>query len=68
MNNTPNINGMGAFETLQSATLMRQKLVRNARLSLADLCAADFEMVVVAAILQRPAMITRIGRQIEPLK
>ena len=57
MTDHPHINGMGAFEGLQSAVLLRQKFVRNARLALADLDDQTLAMIVSDELRRRPAFV-----------
>jgi hypothetical protein len=57
IHHTPNINGMGAFEGIQSAVLWRQKIVRNARLALSDLDDETLALVVSDELRRRPALV-----------
>jgi hypothetical protein len=53
----PTINGMGAFEGIQSGILWKQKIVRNAKLALADLDAETLAIVVTEELRRRPAVL-----------
>lgn len=53
----PNINGMGAFEGVSSGILWRQKIVRNAKIALADLDDETLALVVTEELRRRPAML-----------
>ena len=65
MTDHPHINGMGAYEGLRDASLWRQKIVRNARLSLADLDDETLALVVTDELRRRPARIaTRIVNEV----
>ena len=57
MTDHPHVNGMGAFEGLRDASLWRQKIVRNARLSLADLDDETLALVVADELRRRPAFV-----------
>ena len=57
MTDHPHVNGMGAFEGLRDASLWRQKIVRNARLSLADLDDETLALVVADELRRRPAIV-----------
>lgn len=51
---TPHVNGMGAFEGVANGFLWRQKLAKNASILLADLHYEDFLEIVAAEIRNRP--------------
>ena len=49
--------GDAAFEGYKSSVLMRQKLARNAKIALHDLCDEDFAAIVIDAIRKRDAIL-----------
>ena len=65
---TPNINGMGAYEGLRSGVLLQQKLVRHARQAIADLDDATLASVLTDELARRPNVARRIMGAMKEMK